>query len=123
MSILHAILHLQSHVLGFLIQSSLRELQPSIFLHLHQHTNIYYDSFFALNYIKSHLVCMIQTPIIQTWTKNHFVSFTPDVELNTFEVIFFTLFGTQTQAYELSIVLQLPPHLLALPVYGKKDFH
>ena len=32
------------------------------------------------------------------------------------QFIFFILFGTQTREQELSIVLQLPPHLLTLTV-------
>ena len=49
------------------------------------------------------------------WTENR-VSFTPDVKSNTFAFIFFTAFGTQTRAYGLLMVLELPPDLLTLTV-------
>ena len=41
---------------------------------------------------------------------------TRGIKLNNFTFIFFTLFGTHTQAYGSSIALQLPQHLLTLTV-------
>ena len=50
-------------------------------------------------------------------TKN-LVSFTPDIRLNTFKFIFFTLLGIQTRAYRSSLVLQLLSYLLTLTING-----
>ena len=36
----------------------------------------------------------------------------PDIKLNTFTFIFFTLFGTHNQAYGSSVSLQLATHLM-----------
>ena len=41
-----------------------------------------------------------------------------DVKSNTFTFMFFPLFGTQTPAYESSILLQIQPHLLTITVNG-----
>ena len=48
------------------------------------------------------------------------VSFLPEIKLNTFGFIFLTYLGTKTRAYGLLVVLQLPPHLLAIIVNGLK---
>ena len=68
---------------------------------LYNNTDINHDSNFALNlHLHSHDSC---------WNKK-LVSFTLDIKFFNMQV--FTLFGTQTQAYRSSTVLQLPPHFL-----------
>ena len=52
--------------------------------------------------------------LIRVNTHMNLFSFTPDIKLNTFTFIFFTLSGTSTLGYGLSTVLQLLPHLLTL---------
>ena len=78
------------------------------------HTEIHHYSIFALNYIHFHSI-YIYTHAVHA--ESCFI-FTCDIKLNTFTLIFFTLSEKHIQAYGLSIVLQIPPHLLTLTVEG-----
>lgn len=49
------------------------------------------------------------------WTKI-IVSFTPDIKLSTFALMWFILYGRRIQAYRSSITLQSPTHSLTLAV-------
>ena len=79
---------------------------------LYTHTDIHHDSIFVLNYIYFHLI------YISTHTIHAEFKIYPDIKLNTFRFKFFILFGTCTIVFGSSIVLQLPPYLLALRVNG-----
>ena len=103
--------HSQSNVHGFHTQSSLQKLQWSKVLHSHQHPSLFHLCFelrtlsFNLD-LQSHDLC---------WNK-HLNSFILCIKLNKFT--FYALSRTHTRAYGSLIVLQLPPHLLTLPVNG-----
>ena len=114
-TILHALLHSKSYVLGFYIYSFSQEQQSSISLHLHQHSTIFYfcGELHTLSFnphLHSHDSC---------WSE-YVVLFTPAIKLYIFRIKLISLFGTQTQAYGSSIVLQIPAHLLTLTINRQK---
>ena len=96
--ILHALLHPQSHVLVFHKKSSLQELQSSNSLHSHQNSS-WFLFYFELHTPRS---IRIYTHPIHAKLK---ILFHLPLTLNTFTLIYFTLFGTYTWACRSSTVL------------------
>ena len=116
MSYLRALLHSQSHVLGFHLWSLSQEPQSSNSLHSTIHSS-WFHFCFELYTFSLYLHLHSQDSF---WTKNH-VSSTSDIKFNTLALIFFTLFEIQTQAYNgSSILLHFPSHLLILTVNWQK---
>ena len=85
---------------------------------LYTHTSIHYDSIFVLNYMHFNLTCISLTWLL---CNKSLVLFTPSSNLNTFTFVLLTLFGTRTQAYGSSMVLQLPLPLNTNSKWIKRD--
>ena len=124
---LHALLHSQLYVLKSHINHFYKNPNHLIFC---TYTNVHHDSSFALNCMHLQLIhiCidMIHTElkILFRLPSNSIRNFqlpsncSNYIKSNTFKFRFFYFFGIQTRAYESSIVLQLPSHLLTLIVDG-----
>ena len=77
-SILHALLHSQSQVLGFQINHLHKN---SNHLHLYTHTNIHHDSIFLFNFKHFHSVHIYIHTLTWFCLTRNLVSFTPDINL------------------------------------------
>ena len=81
---------LQSHVVGFHIESFSQEPWSFNLLHSHRHLSRFHF-YFKINKLLFNPHLHSQD---SCWTIN-LVLFIPDIKLNTFTFIFFTLFGTK----------------------------